>query len=183
MDCKTMMSPIKTSLFADEPAGKAIDFMVEKHMGLVPVIERDGTFAGLISGDGLMHSMLPKSVSAMSSVKRGLKHASYLDESAEEMNERLEVVRRKTIGELVDRHVKTVKPDTPLIDALLLITGRQFVVPVVDEENKLLGAISFFSMLYGLNEEYDREVVQKAKEKEREARKDKKASGQKEKDE
>jgi len=57
------------------------------------------------------------------------------------------------------------------------------VVPVVDEENKLLGAISFFSMLYGLNEEYDREVVQKAKEKEREARKDKKASGQKEKDE
>jgi CBS-domain-containing membrane protein len=183
MDCKTMMAPIKTSLFADEPAGKAIDFMVEKHMGLVPVTERDGTFAGLISGDGLMHSMLPKSISAMSRVKRGMKHASYLDESAEEMHERLEMVRKKTIGELADRHVKTVKPDTPLIDALLLITGKQYVVPVVDEENKLLGAISFFSLLYGLSEEYDREEVQKAKEIERQRRRGKKASGRKDKDE
>lgn len=167
MDCKTMMAPIKTSLFADEPAGKAIDFMVEKHMGLVPVTERDGTFAGMISGDSLMHFMVPKAVSVMSRIKRGMKHASYLDESAEEMQERLEAVRRKTIGELADRHVKTVNPDTPLIDALMLITNKQYVVPVVDEGNRLLGAISFFSVLYGLREEYDREAVQRAKEKER----------------
>ncbi len=88
MDCKTMMAPIKINLFTDEPAAKAIDFMLEKHMGLVPVTERDGTFAGLISGDSLMHTMLPKAVSTMSRVKRGLKHASYLDESAREMQER-----------------------------------------------------------------------------------------------
>jgi len=170
MDCKTMMAPIKTSLFADEPAGTAMDFMVEKHMGLVPVTERDGTFAGLISGDGLISGMLPKSLSSLSHMKGGMTHASYLDESAEEMQERLEKVRDKTIGELVDPHVKTVTPDTPLIDALMLITSRQYVVPVVNEQNKLLGAISFFSVLYGLREEYDRELVQQAKEKEREKR-------------
>jgi len=163
MDCKTVMAPIKTSLFSDELAGKAIDFMVEKHMGLVPVTDRDGTFAGLISGDSLMHFMLPKAISSM-------KHASFFDESAEEMIERLDGVRKQTIGELSDRNVKVVKPDTPLIDALMLITGKQYVVPVVDDANKLLGAISFFSVLYGLNEEYDRETVQKAKEKERQER-------------
>ena len=167
MDCKTMMAPIKKSLFTDDPASKVIDFMVEKHMGLVPVIERDGTFAGLISGDSLMHFMVPKAISAMSQIKRGMKHASYLDESAEEMLERLEAVRKKTISELADKHVKTVNPDTPLIDALMLITGKQYVVPVVDENNKLVGAISFFSVLYGLKDEYDREAVQRAKEEER----------------
>ncbi|MBL6934683.1 MAG: CBS domain-containing protein [Alphaproteobacteria bacterium] len=171
MDCRTMMAPIKTSLFADEPAARAIDFMVEKHMGLVPVTERDGTFAGLISGDSLMGFMLPKTISIMSRVERAMSHASYLDESAEEMQERLVSVRGKTIGELVDRQVRTVTPDTPLIDALMLITGKQYVVPVVDEENKLLGAISFFSVLYGLHEEYDRETAQKAKQKERAQRK------------
>lgn len=183
MDCKTMMAPIKTNLFADEPAGKAIDFMVEKHMGLVPVTERDGTFAGLISGDSLMHFMLPKAISTMSRIKRGMKHASYLDESAEEMQERLEAVREKTTGELADRNVKTVHPDTPLIDALMLITDKQYVVPVVDEKSKLLGAISFFSVLYGLREEYDREEVQKAKEKEREQRRHEKELAAKELDE
>lgn len=176
MDCKSMMAPIKTALFADEPAATAMDFMVEKHMGLVPVTERDGTFAGLISGDGLMGFMIPKSVSVMSRVKGAMTSASYLDESAEEMQERLEGVRDKTIGELVDRDVKTVNPETPLMDALMLITSKQYVVPVVDEENKLLGAISFFSVLYGLREEYDREAVQRAKEKEREERKRDKAA-------
>ncbi len=75
-----------------------------------------------------------------------------------------------TIGELTDLHIKTVSPDTPLIDALMLITDKQYVVPVVDKDNKLLGAISFFSVLYGLKEEYGRETVQQAKEKEREKR-------------
>lgn len=167
MDCKTVMAPIKVSLFADESAAKAIDFMVEKHMGLAPVIERDGAFAGLISGDSLMHAMLPKAVSTMSRVRRAMTHASYLDESAEEMQERLEKVRGMTIGQLTDRKVKTVHPDTPLIDALMLITSKQYVVPVVDGENKLLGAISFFSVLYGLREEYDRETTERAKKKER----------------
>ena len=170
MDCKTMMAPIKTALYADEPAGRAIDFMVEKHMGLVPVTERDGTFAGLISGDSLMQFMLPKAISVFSKMGSAMKQASYLHETAEEMQERLEDVRGKTIGELADKEVKSVTPETPLIDALMLITGKQYVVPVVDETNKLLGAISFFSVLYGLNEEYDREQVQKAKEKEREQR-------------
>ncbi len=178
MDCKTMMAPIKTNLFTDELASHAIDFMVDKHMGLVPVTERDGTFAGLVSGDSLMHFMVPKAISVMSQIKRGMKHASYLDESAEEMVERLEAVRKKTIGDLVDKQVKTVNPDTPLIDALMLITGKQYVVPVVDENNKLLGAISFFSVLYGLREEYDRETVQRAKEEERANRQREKGSGQ-----
>jgi len=178
MDCKTMMAPIKTNLFTDESASKAIDFMVEKHMGLVPVTQRDGTFAGLISGDSLMHFMVPKTISVMSQLDRGMKHASYLDESAAEMQERLEKVRTKTIGELVDKQVKTVTPDTPLIDALMLITGKQYVVPVVDENNKLLGAISFFSVLYGLREEYDREAVQRAKDEERAKRQREKEAGQ-----
>lgn len=77
MDCRTMMAPIKTSLFTDEPAAKAIDFMVEKHMGLVPVTARDGAFAGLISGDSLMRFMLSKTVSIMSRVERAMSHSSF----------------------------------------------------------------------------------------------------------
>lgn len=60
MDCKSVMAPIKTCLYSDEPAGQVIDFMVEKHMGLVPVTDRDGTFAGLISGDSLMAFCYPR---------------------------------------------------------------------------------------------------------------------------
>ena len=150
MDCNSVMAPIKVSLYTDELARDVIAFMVEKHMGLVPVTERDGTFAGLVSGDSLIKFLLPKSLTAIAGggglMHRGFhvhKNASYLNESACEMQERL--------------NVQTAKLDTPLIDALMMIKDKQFVVPVVDDDNKLLGAISFFSVLYGLNEEYDRE--------------------------
>ncbi len=171
MDCKTVMAPIKVSLYADDPAGTAIDFMVEKHMGLVPVTERDGVFTGLISGDRLMEFILPRTLTTMGAVKRGLKRASFLHETAGEMQERLDALRERPIGELADRDVMVARPDTPLIDALMMIKQKQHVVPVVDDDGKLVGAISFFSVLYALRQEYDRETVEKARAKEREERK------------
>ena len=182
MDCKTVMAPIKVSIYADELAGVVIDFMVEKHMGLVPVVERDGTFAGLISGDSLMAFMLPRTLTTMAeSHHRAAMHkVSFLNETAHEMQDRLSGLRGRPISEMVDRNVDIVHPETPLIDALMMIKGKQYVVPVVDNENKLVGAISFFSVLYGLNEEYDREKAEKQKAAEREAREGRKQDHEKE---
>ena len=100
-----------------------------------------------------------------------MKQVSFLNETAGEMKARLDLVREMSIGEMVDRDVEVARPDTPLIDALMMIKNKQYVVPVVDNENKLVGAISFFSVLYGLNEEYDREKAEKQKATERKERK------------
>lgn len=175
MDCKTVMAPIKAKLYADDLAGDVIDFMVEKHMGLVPVVERDGTFAGLISGDGLMGFLLPRSLSALGGnvAGRGFelhKRASYLNESAAEMKARLDHLRDRPIRDMLECTATVAYPDTPLIDALMLIKNKQYVVPVVDADQKLVGAISFFSVLYGLNEEYAREHNEQLKRLEREQR-------------
>jgi len=149
MECKDVMAPIKTTLYVEDPASTAIDFMMEKHMGLVPVVDRQGVFVGLLSGDRLMHFMLPKSVSMM----RGKKYASFLREGREELRERLEELRRHPIGDLVDRNVKVAYPDTGLVDAMIDLCEKQFVVPIVERETrKLLGAVSFFSVLHALKE-------------------------------
>ena len=148
MDCQSVMRPIKTSLYDDHPTGAALDFMVEKHMGLVPVVDRDDKFVGLLSGDRLMHFMLPKTITMM----RGAKRASYLRESREELQERLAAVRQKPVAELMDRRVTTVFPETPLIEALTLLSDKQFVVPVIDHDGVLVGAISFFSVQHALED-------------------------------
>jgi len=173
MDCKSVMAPIKVCLYADEMVGSVMDFMVEKHMGLVPVANRDGTYAGMISGDHMMKFMLPRVLSTVGmGIHRATMHtASYLDESATEMQERLDALRARSVGEVLETDIKAVTGDTPLIDALMLIKGKQYVVPVVDDANKLLGAISFFSVLYALREEYDREQAARQKAEERARRK------------
>lgn len=149
MDCKTVMGPVPVPLYADEPAGSAIDFMAEKRTGLVPVTDRDGTFVGLLSGDRMMHFLIPRAITMM----RGRKRASYLQESAEEVQARLDALRTKTIADLIDPDVKVAREDTPLIDAMMLISDKQFVVPVLDADDKLVGAISFFTLLHYLKDE------------------------------
>ena len=95
-----------------------------------------------------MRMLLPKSIGMM----RGIKHASYLRESVKEMQARMDDIRSHKIGDLLDPYAKTVHPDAPLVDALLLISNRQYIVPVVDDDRLLLGAISYFSIMHAVDE-------------------------------
>ena len=146
MECRDVMRSIETRLYADEPAAKAIDFMARTHMGLVPVVDREDRFVGLVSGDRLMHLMLPHAVTMM----RGEKRIGYLRESRAELRERLDAVRGRTIADVMEQRVETVRPETGLVEAMLLMSNRQYVVPVVDADGALAGAISFFSVLKAL---------------------------------
>lgn len=150
MDCGSIMRPISTWLYADDPLSSALDFMLDSHMGLVPVVDRNESFVGLLSGDMIMHALLPRHLTMV----RGMDRMRYLRESKEELRERLDELTTKTIGQIMDRHAKVVHPDTPLIEAQQVLAGDQFVVPVTDKgSGKLLGAISFFTILGALRED------------------------------
>ena len=148
MDCRICMSPLTTSLYTDQSTGTVIDFMRKHHLELVPIVDRDNKFAGVVSTERLMRMLLPKSIGMM----RGIKHASYLRESVKEMQARMDDIRSHKIGDLLDPYAKTVHPDAPLVDALILISNRQYIVPVVDDDRLLLGAISYFSIMHAVDE-------------------------------
>lgn len=144
LTCREVMHPTTTSLYADEPLGKAIDFIMEHHMGLVPVVDRQERFVGVLSGDRLMRALLPKHLTMV----RGLDRMGYLRESQEELRERLDELAQHPISAVMEPRAEVVHPDTPLIEAHTILSGTQFVVPVVDPDNgRLLGAISFFTIL------------------------------------
>lgn len=153
LDCSTIMQPIKTFLYQDDPAQIAIDFMMDQHRGLIPVVDGGERFVGLLSSNLLMHAMLPKHLTMV----RGIKCMNYLRESEDELRERLKEIGKRTIGEIMDTQAKVVYPDSPLVEAHQILSGTQLVVPVVDKEtNKLLGAISFFTLFSKLRKETQR---------------------------
>jgi CBS-domain-containing membrane protein len=146
MDCRTCMSPLSTPLYTDQSVGTVIDFMRQQHLECVPVVDRDNKFAGLISTAKLIRLLLPKSLSMM----RGIKHASYLHESANDLQDRMNEIRSQLIKEFLDPYVQTVHPEATLADALIAISERQYVVPVVDNDQRLIGAISYFSIMHAV---------------------------------
>jgi CBS-domain-containing membrane protein len=144
LTCREVMRPITTSLFVDELMGRAIAFIQERHMGLVPVVDRQERFVGFLSGDRLMRALLPRHLTMV----RGLDRMGFLRESAEELRERLDALALRPIGELMDPRAEVVHPETPLVEAQRILAGTQFVAPVVDPlSGRLLGAISFFTIL------------------------------------
>jgi CBS domain-containing protein len=146
MDCRAFMSPIPTPLYTDQPASIAIDFMRQHHMECVPIVDREERFVGLISTEKLMRALLPKSIGMM----RGFKHASYLRESHRDLQSRMDAIRALKTVDLIDPYTKTVLPDASLADALMAISERQSIVPVVDKQARLLGVVSYFSIMHAL---------------------------------
>ncbi len=146
MDCRACMSPIATLLYSDQAAGDVIDFMRTHHMEMVPIVDRDRKYVGLVTTEKLMRWLLPRSLGMM----RGLKHASYLRESRDDLLARMEVIRATPVNELISKGVESVHPDDALADALKLISDRQFVVPVLDDKGVLLGVISYFSIMHAV---------------------------------
>jgi CBS-domain-containing membrane protein len=144
LTCREVMRPTTTPLYVDDPVAKAVDFVLTRHMGLVPVVDRQERFVGFLSGERLMRALLPKHLTMV----RGLDRMGYLRESQEELRERLDGLEQRPIGEVMDPRAEVVHPDTPLIEAQTILAGTQFVVPVVDPDSgRLLGAISFFTIL------------------------------------
>jgi CBS-domain-containing membrane protein len=140
------MGPVTTPLYTDQSAGTVIDFMRQHHLEFVPIVDRANKFAGLVSTEKLMRMLLPKSIGMM----RGVQHASYLRESAKDFQARMDTIRSRRIGDLLDSQVKTVHPDASLVEALTVISRRQYIVPVVDDNGVLVGAISYFSIMHAL---------------------------------
>jgi CBS-domain-containing membrane protein len=142
------MRPIATYFYADDPAGPLIDFIQNQHIGMVPVVDRDRRYIGMVSGERMAIRLLPGSLTMI----RGAKRLGYLNETPEELAERLADLRRQPIRALLDPRAAAVHPEAPLAETLDLLATRQRVVPVVDDDGRLLGAISFFSILRMLDD-------------------------------
>jgi CBS-domain-containing membrane protein len=150
MDCGSVMRPITVWLRETDPIGTAIDFMLGRHLALVPVVDDGNRFVGLLGGDRVMRAMLPKHLTMV----RGLDRMGYLRESRQELRERLAGLRQRPIREVMDPRARVVHPDSALSDAQVVLAGStQFVVPVTERSSgRLVGTISFFTLLRAVSE-------------------------------
>ncbi len=112
LDYQSVMRQTTTSLYEDEPLSSAIEFMTKNRMGLTPIVNREETFVGMLSGDQVMRALLPKGLS----ITRGRAGEKELHEALAELIGRLGKAGDQTIHKIMDRHAKVVRPDTPLIE-------------------------------------------------------------------
>jgi CBS domain-containing protein len=141
MRCEHYMVRSPTYIREQEPLSSAIALMVKKHMQDLLIVKEDGRFFGEITAFVFSQLLLPPDPAAVPA--QGVD-----DETAEDVDNRLLPYLDRKVGEFADREIPVVHPETPLTEALRLLSAGRLRLPVVEEgTGQLVGALSSLTIL------------------------------------
>lgn len=137
MKCKHYMLSAPTAVLDTAPLSEALAIMIRKHMQDLMVINAEGQFVGTINSFMFSKMLLPPEPQLPDDAER---------ESAEDVDNRLIPHLHRKVGDFAVTH-PVVNPEAPLSEALTLLSEGYIRLPVVNEERKLVGALSSLTIL------------------------------------
>jgi CBS-domain-containing membrane protein len=154
---KIKMNGPKSSdtLYENAPLHKAVSIITGKRLAALPVINEQGRFVGIIGVNGLLEMLLPQAIrSALAADNDSVPGLSFMDDNMDELKHRLKNLSEVTVGKLAKRDAPVIYPDSPVMEAvLLLLRGEDDVAMVERETHKFICMVSALDLLHTLNEE------------------------------
>jgi len=143
------------TLYENTPLHKAVSIITSKRLAALPVINEQGKFVGIIGVNGLLEMLLPKSIrSALAGNNDSVPGLSFMDDNMDELRNRLAHLTETTVGSLAKRDAPVIYPDSPVMEAVLLLLRGEDDVAMVDREtHKFICMVSALDLLHTLNEE------------------------------
>jgi CBS domain-containing protein len=121
-----IMTAPAVTIVDDRPLAEAVERMLDKGVKRLPVVDRTGRLAGMLSRIDIFRTVMREAPDWNAF------HA-----------QKIEVARLKRVGDILRRDTQTVSPDTPLDEVIRVIDHNDIQrVVVVDDRGKLLGLIS-----------------------------------------
>lgn len=155
MNCESIMMRSPPVLQTEDTVGTAIDMMLKHRILGLPVVDGNGVYQGMFAKSRLFGLLMP----VVGSVEELLPQMAMAPDVGKmrdylpEMRERLRILSDHLVGTYADKTVPVLRPDSPIVAAILLVYRIRNFVPVVDPNNgKLLGLVSTWDALAKLNE-------------------------------
>lgn len=144
------MTPHPRVLQRHDTVAEAMRLLLDHRLLAAPIVEADGRYFGMFARSKLISLLLPQAVRLMETRTdqgRWLDFG-YLPDTLDDLRARYQVVA----GDPVDKHAlldtPRLRPDTPLMNALLFLYRNRSLLPVVEERTgKLLGVVSTWDAL------------------------------------
>lgn len=143
MPCHAAITKEAMTLSPDTQVEKALKDMKKKKVEFAAVVDAGGILQGLFSYHHLLKNLLPVSVA----MADGL-HLDVTVRAAPGIAKRLRKVYPSTVGELMERKVNTVFPQTPIWEGVSTLASYGAPLFVIeDERGKYIGMITSESVL------------------------------------
>jgi CBS domain-containing protein len=136
-----MMTANPRTALESETVGEASRILVEHRYNNLPVVDADGKFIGMFGIYDLMGLLIPK-VALAGGLMPNLR---FMSDNPEELRAKFREVSSRPIGDVAERDMPVLYPDTPEIEALRLFCRERTTLPVVERETKkLVGIVSYW---------------------------------------
>ena len=150
MACQEIMKADPPVLLGTDTVGKALSLLLEKRYLALPVVDGQRRYLGLFAKSRLIGLMLPSIVALEDVLPKiaQMTDLAYLSDDIDDLRARFDALRDRPVSDFVDREAPTLKPDSPIMEAVLLIFRTRNFVPVVDPASRrLVGMVSTWNIL------------------------------------
>lgn len=130
-----------------QTVAEAAQLLIKKNLSLVPVTDTAGKYLGVFSLNGLLALILPRAAL----MEGGLTDLGFLSDRLEILQERMREHGTRPVGEVLEKQVPIIHPETPLLEVVMHLYRAENDIPVVDAKSgQLLGLLlgtEFVSLL------------------------------------
>ena len=143
MTVRSIMTAKPLTLRSDDTVARAAELMLSHRYLILPVVDAQGRCAGMFDMWDLLALLLPKAATLGGLVP----DLSFLGDDLPSLQAKLTEVGNQPVGPLARPDLPLLKPDMPVIEALLLSYRNPTTLPVVDENNCVIGVLSYWDIL------------------------------------
>ncbi len=109
--------------------------MIDKKTNSLIVVDDEGKFVGMVNARTLIHKSVPKYLGEDETV------AHFVNEDL--FREAVEKVAQEKVVDIMEEETKTIKETESLMKAAMIVgSGNQIRVPVLDDNNKPIGLLT-----------------------------------------
>lgn len=138
MTIHQLLSPSSPHLNATDSVAVAAQMLLSNRLSAIPVVDETGRYIGIFSMNRLLSLLLPKAVL----LEGGVSDLSFMSDTLELLCERMEQHGAMPVSDVVEKNVRVLYPDTPLLETVLLLYRGENDIPVVDKvSGQLLGMV------------------------------------------
>lgn len=137
MSCQDIISQPPAVLAKTDSVADAVVTLRRHGVPALPVVDAKGHFVGVFGLREVIALLLPRAVR----LGDDLDDLRFLSESLDDLKVRLGSLGKDGVGKHMAPH-RSVRAETPLVEALLLLYRGDSYLPVVDGAGKLVGIVT-----------------------------------------
>jgi CBS-domain-containing membrane protein len=148
--CRSIMTTQPVSIQRHESVDRALRMLLENKLLALPVIGDNGRYLGMFLRSRLVAMLLPRIVQLEERLPEigRLLEVGFLHDTLEDVQERFQKVAEHPVGDYAQTDTPVLRPDTPIMNAVLFLYRTRTYLPVVDEATgQLVGVVSTWDVL------------------------------------